>query len=255
MKIDEPIQSQNTALRNLWREAFGDSEVFLDSFFSTAFREERCRSVTIDGNVASALYWFDCFLNGERIAYVYAVATAKAYRGQGICHKLIENTHLHLKNLDYGGVILVPGSDGLFEFYKRMGYLIFSHIREFCCSADTADKKMQISKIGKTEYAKLRREFLPDSGVVQENENIDFLQTQADFYTGDGFLLAAREEDGDLFGVELLGDSTVAEKIVYALGYENGKFRIPAKDCPFSMYYPLGDSKIPEDGYFGLAFD
>ena len=95
MNIDKPNPTQIPALRNLWKEAFGDTDAFLDTFFSTAFSEERCRLVTIEVDVAAALYWFDCLYMDQSAAYSYAVATATAYRGQGICHKLMADTSQH----------------------------------------------------------------------------------------------------------------------------------------------------------------
>lgn len=253
MNIDAPLRSHIPALRNLWREAFGDTEVFLNAFFTTAFHTNRCRCVTENNQVIAALYWFNCLHMGRRIAYLYAVATTEDYRGQGICHKLMNNTHLHLQKLGYEGVILVPGNKRLFRFYENMGYQTCSHIREFSCTGMA--KKMQPYCINKNEYARLRRKLLPPGSVVQENENLDFLQTQAKFYAGTGFLLVAREEGDTLYGVELLGDESVAPGIVEALGYVKGIFRTPGKSTPFAMFLPLEYSKLLPPTYFGLAFD
>lgn len=46
------------ALRELWKEAFGDGDSFLDQFFSVAFAPERSRVAVVDGAVGAALYWF-----------------------------------------------------------------------------------------------------------------------------------------------------------------------------------------------------
>lgn len=253
MIIDKPTRSQIPFLRSIWREAFGDTEEFLDVFERTAFSVDRCRCVTVDGEVVAALYWFDCQYMGRRIAYLYAIATAKAYRGQGICHKLMEDTHRHLEGLGYEGAILVPSKRELFEFYKGIGYLTCSHIREFRC--DAAESKIEVREITPCEYAQLRRSFLPSGAVVQENENLEFLQTQAAFYTGDGFLLAARGENDTLCGIELLGDESAAPKIVRALGCTEGSFRTVGTDVPFAMYRPVSESKLSPPTYFGLAFD
>lgn len=253
MIIDAPKKSQIPELRCLWQEAFGDTEEFLDDFGRTAFHIDRCRCTEMDGKVAAALYWFECLHMGRRIAYVYAVATAEAYRGRGISHELMENTHRHLAKLGYDGVILVPGSKELFRFYEGMGYRISSTIREFSCTA--AAEEASLRSIDKTEYARLRRRLLPEGGVVHENENLDFLQTQAQFYAGPGFLLTARKEGNKLFGVELLGDETKAAEMVRALGCVQGTFRVPGEGKPFAMYRPLTDSSLPMPVYFGLAFD
>ena len=92
-KIGEPLPSQQKELRLLWKEAFGDDDTFLDTFEATAFSSSRCRCATINSRVVAALYWFDCSMNEKKIAYIYAVATSIKFRGQGICHALIEDTH------------------------------------------------------------------------------------------------------------------------------------------------------------------
>lgn len=253
MNINEPLQAHIPLLRRLWREAFGDTEDFLNTFFATAFRTDHCRCVMVNDEVIAALYWFDCLHMNRPIAYLYAVATAEEYRGQGICHKLISDTHLHLKKLGYEGAILVPGNKKLFSFYESMGYQNCSHIQEFDCIGNA--KTLPLYRIEKDAYARLRRKLLPHGGVIQENTNLDFLQTQAKFYAGPGFLLAARADGDTLYGIELLGNASFAPGIVQALGYIKGVFRTPGNGMPFAMFIPLGDSNSLPPSYFGLAFD
>lgn len=253
MNIDAPNKNHIPALRDLWREAFHDTEEFLDNFGMTAFSTERCRCVTVGEEMVAALYWFDCQHFEGKIAYLYAIATASKYRGQGICHKLIADTHRHLKKRGYEGAILVPGSRELFQLYERMGYQTCSYILEFSCLG--MPDEVDLCSIDKKEYGTLRRKLLPMGGVVQENENLDFLETHVKFYKGPAFLLVAHGNADTLYGVELLGDTTVAPRLVQALGYKKGVFRTPGTQKPFAMYYPLGDGKLSTPSYFGLAFD
>ena len=253
MIIDAPTAAQLPALRSLWREAFGDTEEFLDAFKATALSADRCRCAVADGALAGALYWFDCFCQGKRLAYLYAVATAKAFRGRGICHALMEDTHRHLERLGYQGTVLVPGEAELFRLYVEMGYRTCSTLRSFLCGAGPEDAALY--RIDTDEYARLRRQFLPAGGVIQEKESLDFLATQASFYAGTGFLLAARREGDRLNGIELLGNSEAAPGIVEALGCAEGTFRTPGPGQPFAMYRPLGENAPEPPTYFGLAFD
>ncbi len=253
MKIDTPALIHIPALRALWREAFGDSEAFLDRFFEVAFSPDRCRAVFDCDTPAAALYWFNGAYEGGRVAYLYAIATAKAYRGRGICTALMENTHRHLATLGYTGAVLVPGTPSLFAFYEKMGYSVCGTVHEFCCSAEK--EGVPIQKIDEKEYETLRKAFLPRGGIVQGKESIRFLHTEASFYTGDGFLLAAKKEDEHLHGIELLGDSAKAPFILRSLGCTEGCFRAPLGEKPFAMYCPLQDSSAPPPAYLGLAFD
>ena len=253
MIIKSPDNSQIPELKNLWKESFGDSEEFIDSFFTTAYSSNRCRCVTIDGEIASVLYWFDCLCDEKRIAYIYAVATLKAYRGRGLCHKLMDNVHKELNELGYSGVVLVPGEESLFRFYGNIGYETCCYIDEFSCPGKEKEK-VDVRKIDKKTFASLRKKYLPKFSVIQENENLEFLETQAEFYSGNGFLLTAVSEDDTLIGIEFLGDKSLCESIIYSLGFRNGTFRTNGSTKPFAMFYPIKEDVSPPT-YFGFAFD
>jgi len=276
----EPNETMLPQLRELWKEAFGDNDEFLDCFYETAFDKSRCRvafvdeteakTFTIDDKtlstpkVAGALYWFDCTVDNQRVAYVYAVATAKEFRGNGACHMLLEDTHKHLKSLSYSSVILVPGNEALIQLYEGCEYELCTKRSRIECTG--FDMELEIQEIEKEEYATLRRKFLPKNSVVQEGENLDFLATQARFYIGvdststeesdaaKTFLLTANIENENLYGIELLGDATLAPGIVHALGCKDGTFFTPGKDEGFAMWHGLREDAV-EPSYFGFAFD
>jgi len=253
MKTKKPDKSQIPQLKNLWKEAFSDTNEFIDSFFSTAFSPDRCRCVTIDSEVATVLYWLDCEFDGRKIAYIYAVATAKAYRGRGLCRKAMNDVHSQLKKLGYSGAILVPGEDSLFRFYTEMGYETCCYIDEFSC-VGKYNEKIEIKKIDKEVYASLRKKHLPELSVIQENENLDFLETYADFYSGKDFILCTVTQDDTLTGIEFLGERNLCESIVSSLGFKNGNFRTFGNTKPFAMFYPLEENITPPQ-YFSFAFD
>ena len=250
MNIDYPSPDQLDGLQKLWQEAFGDDDAFVEQFYTYGFAPDRCRCLTVDGQIAAALYWFDCSCQGKPLAYLYGVATAKAHRGKGLCRILTENTHSHLKYLGYAGEILVPAEDNLFQMYKKMGYSLCSSVSEFTCPA--GDIPVSLRSVDAEEYCRLRREFIPENGVLQEGDNLNFLQTLADFYAGEDFL-AAVYRDEKCFVPELLGNRDAAPGILAALHKSKGHFRTPGTQKPFAMYHALSDMPAPD--YFGLAFD
>lgn len=243
MKADFPTATQIPALRVLWKEAFGDSDALLDNFFKAGFSPERCRCMFAEGQAAAALYWFDCSCDSRPFAYIYAVATAKAHRGRGLCRALMADTHAHLKELGYRGCILVPGEKGLFTMYKKMGYTCFSGMDTIHCEAAA---EVPMRKISARQYTALRKQYLPHHGV--EQQGTEFLASYAQLYAGNDFLLAW----ADGLGLELLGNTAAAPGILATLGKKEGSFRIPGSQ-PFAMWHPLSD--VPEPGYFGIAFD
>ena len=252
MRIDYPLPDQMPQLRNLWQEAFGDSEDYLDLFFTTGFAPSRCRCVTEAGQVAAVLYWLDMFCGGQKFAYIYAVATAKTHRGRGLCRMLMEDSHKVLRSRGYYGAVLSPSDAGLARMYGTMGYSHCGSITQLRCEAGKTPAK--IRKVDAAAYNAKRNTLLQEGGLKLGKAAAEFLAAQAELYAGEDFTLAAvRTEDG-LFGIELLGDAENAPAILKALDCETGIFRISGGENTFAMFHPLKEKTI-KPTYLGIAFD
>ena len=257
MNIASTTESQIPSLRRLWQTAFGDTDDFLDDFFSTAYAPERSRCITVNGGVAAVLYWFDCELPSRtenvsrKLAYVYAVATDPIHRGKGLCRKLMEDTAETLTANGYDGIVLVPQKPSLIAMYEKMGFTHCSGVRE--CHV-MAGNPAPIQKISVQEFARRRMELAPVGTVLQWEENLRFLSTQAMFYAGKQFVAAVAEVEGRLWCPEFLGKPEDAPVLISALGYGEGDFRMPGEERPFAMFRPLAGD-CPQPAYFGLAFD
>ncbi|MBQ3030252.1 MAG: hypothetical protein IJD24_03425, partial [Agathobacter sp.] len=131
-------------------------------------------------------------------------------------------------------------------------YEMCTKISEITCSAENLG--VSITEISKEEYATLRPALLPKNSVIQGNENLDFLATQARFYKGDNFLLVGTIENENLHGIEFLGDISLAPGVVHALSCKDASLRTPGKDIPFAMFHAL-EENATEPTHFGFAFD
>lgn len=252
MRIDYPLPAQTQALRELWKEAFGDTDAYLDLFFGSGYAPTRCRCISEGEKLAAALYWLDMTCHGQRIAYIYAVATGRAFRGRGLCRALMEDTHRVLKGRGYAGAVLSPGDAGLARMYGTMGYSHCGGISQLRCQAGTVPAALR--RVDGITYQKKRNELLPPGGVGLEKAALRFLEAQAELYVGTETALAAIRTEKGLLGIELLGDTACASGILTKLGCQEGVFRIPGDDHPFAMFCPLKDrAKAPE--YLGIAFD
>ena len=252
MRIDHPSVHHHKQLRQLWQDAFGDSDAFLDSFYRTAYDPLRCRCVFLGEEVAAVLYWIDCTLEDQKLAYIYAVVTHPAHRGKGLCRALLSDTHALLAARGYAAAVLVPQKETLRTMYAGMGYENCGGLAEFACAA--GESAIPVRAIGPEEFAVLRRSLLPAGSVLQEGAGLSLLAQQLRFYTGTGFLLAGYQEKDILYAVELLGDPAAASGILKALGCREGHFRTPGTDRLFAMFHPLQAGIAPPD-YFGFAFD
>ncbi len=250
--IEFPGTAETKQLLELWKDAFGEYSGFWEMFLDTAFEPDHCRCITEAGQVLAGLFWFDCSCGEEKIAYIYAVATRPDQRGRGLCKGLLQDVHSHLAARGYSLAMLVPEGEGLRRMYGKLGYREGTNISEFSCTAGPSP--LSLRAVGPKEYAALRREFLPDGGVIQEGKNLAFLSRQTQFYAGTDFLLAAYQEGETLTAMELLGNREAAPGILRALNLEQGTFRIPGEEKPFAMAYPLQENAVLPS-YFGFAFD
>jgi len=227
MKPDYPATCDIPKLRKLWKLAFGDTEEFLDLFFSTAYAPDRCRCIRDDQEVAAALYWLDLDCQDQKFAYLYAVATDPAYRGKGLCRMLMEDTAAVLAARGYDGAILVPQDEGLRVMYGKMGYLPATTLEEgFCAAAFPCP----IAEISPEEYIRRRACLLPEGNPVPGKVALDFLTELARFYAGDDFLAAVSREQEHLRILEYLGDRDKTSALAAALGATEATLRTPARE-------------------------
>jgi len=252
MRIESPAPELIPQLLTLWKDVFGEWDGFWELYLETAFSPARCRCVLDDEKIAASLCWFDTTCAGQKMAYLYAVVTDPACRGRGLCRTLMEDTHRHLASLGYAAVLLVPAEEGLRKMYGKLGYRDCTTVSEFSCDAGTSP--VPLRAVGPAEYARLRREVLPENGVIQEGENLTFLARQAEFFSGADFLMAAYRDRDTLHVMELLGNSAAAPEILAALNCKQGSFRVPGEEKVFAMFHPLQE-KAAIPGYFGFAFD
>jgi len=68
-----------SSLRQLWKTVFGDSDEFLDRFFSLVYTPGMAAVIEEEGEIVSAAY----ALPLENAAYIFAVATHPNHRGKG----------------------------------------------------------------------------------------------------------------------------------------------------------------------------
>lgn len=252
MTFVHPNEADTHQLLALWKSVFGDWNGFWEGFLETGFSPDRCRCIAEQGQIIAALTWLDGSCNGQKIAYVYAVVTSPDHRGRGLCRALMADTHALLRSQGYAASLLVPAEHGLRAMYEKLGYEECTFVEEFKQTA--GEEAVSITAIGPEEFARLRRKYLPEGGVVQEEESLAFLARQAQFYAGTDFLMAAYADEKTLTAMELLGNKQAASGILRALGCKEGSFRCPGDTVPFAMWYPL-QTAAKKPAYFGFAFD
>ena len=252
MNIDCPVSTQIPNLRTLWKKAFGDTDAFLDVFFSTAYAPERCRCITAPEGVLAALYWLDMTCENQKFAYIYAVGTDPDHRGKGLCRYLMEDTARVLKEAGYQGAMLVPQDEGLRVMYSKMDYLPAAPIEESFHVAGSLP--VSVEEISCADYVARRKDFLPEGSVLPGAKTLVFLNQLAQFYAGEGFLAAVSRETEHLRILEYLGSADNIPALIAALGCREATVRKPGNNSLFAMYLPLTES-CTAPGYFPFCFD
>lgn len=252
MTADYPKIEQIPQLRKLWKEAFADTDDFLDAFFNLGFCPNRCRCIVENGQVLSAVYWFEVTCADSRYAYLYAVATAAASRGQGLFSMLLEDTRQLLTAEGFDGILLVPQTEALGQMYEKSGFFPCATVA--CHQISAGAEKIAVREIGPESFRLLRRDMLPDGGVLQEGALLAFLASQSHFWAGEGWLAAGQIYNEELVCQEFLGDLTAMPGLVRALGVQKGLFRTAGDTEPFAWLLPLTDC-CERPAYFALALD
>ncbi|MBR3768589.1 MAG: GNAT family N-acetyltransferase [Clostridia bacterium] len=150
-------QKSDKALKVLWKEAFGDDDCIIDSFFENTEGNARRFNVFVDGECASAFYLLECSVRNTSGVfhgyYLYAAATACKFRNQGFMTELIKSAINFSKDKDF--LILYPAEAVLHEFYKKIGFV--STVRAY-----NGDNLLQIYDMTAEDYCR----YVDEKGFV-----------------------------------------------------------------------------------------
>ena len=219
------IKSDLPGMIALWGEAFGDGPEAV-SFFFESF--PGCISYVAEdtGEVAAMVHALPQTLSPDTpAAYVYAVATAKAHRGKGLCRDLMAFAEGDLKRRGYACCVLTPGEPSLFRFYDKQDYrTVFTRTRTPFPGGEP---------ISAADYARLREQLLAVPHMVYDLQTLKYAAAVygLTFYrTGTGIAAA--------------GDGYVAEVL-------------PEDLCgaPFAMIKWLCGEKPLKNAYLGFALE
>ncbi len=119
-------------VRHIWKECFGDTDSYMNAFFSSAYKPEQTLVAKIDGTTVGALQLFPhtIFKDGKTYNSIYigGVSVLPEYRMQGISKKLMTAAEDHMQKNKIEISFLVPFS---FAFYEKMGYKCISYLSEY----------------------------------------------------------------------------------------------------------------------------
>ncbi len=152
-------------LKKMWNEIFGDEYQYIDMFFDKVFAKENTLVYERNG-VAAMLYMVEyLYKNNGKIhkgVYLYALATRKEYRGQGIMSLMIEYATNICKSRDYDFMFLIPAKDSLIKYYENKGFELFKYIEDGNVSNGYSYEKIDYENI------------FVNNGIVLTDEQLEF---------------------------------------------------------------------------------
>ena len=249
------------ALKALWKQAFGDTDAEIDSFFKTVYPEATGFCAEEDGAVIAMLFALPLTLaHGEetqKAAYLYAVATDEAFRGRGVCRALMEFAERTLRKHYVSCLLLVPETEKLASYYETMGYALQT-LRADAPQGAAAVVTPQgaAAVVTPQEYAGLRETLLFDVPHTRYSKaQLDYAAEDLDFYRLEqGYALgcAAVRRAGQIVE-ELLPDARMLPALAAALGAGQYPVKTPGHGTMNCMAKWLDAEK--QTAPIWLAFD
>ena len=252
------------ALTALWSACFGDSTETVEGFWARLLPQAAVFAAKVDGLPVSML----CALptqwitdDGQTVpaAYLYAVCTAPAHRGRGLCRALISYAEKALQADGIGLAYLSPAGKGLFDFYRALGYSEAFSRREYTVSAEKHPCK--ITRLAPSAYRNLREMQLYGNCISVGEALIDWLRFGgAELYhieTAQSVCCAAAIRNGGTTTlVELLPDvPEAAETLCAALNVPEARICVPGEAVPCGMAKALSkNAALPQYAYLGPDF-
>ena len=117
------LDREEREIKRLWREVFGDEEALVDKFLINCRTHSDSYLHYEDGQLVSMLHVVPFRSDsGERIAYVYAVATSPEWRHKGLASALMSEAMEKLPH-SFDRAVLIPSGDEAARFYERFGFV------------------------------------------------------------------------------------------------------------------------------------
>lgn len=157
------------ALKGLWKRAFGDSDEYIDLFFTHRFAPDETLVALEGDSPVSMLFLLPLTLCAGEAAYdaryIYAVATHPDHRSRGYSGALLAEAHRTLAAQGVDLSLLVPASDKLFAYYGARGYQTKFFVQKETFTACPGAPAARTTLTTMTQMAPLRNERFSQSAL------------------------------------------------------------------------------------------
>lgn len=155
--------------RELWKQAFNDSEKFMDLYFNRVYQPKYNITCQINRHVVAALQTlpYTLLYHGSEVktAYISGVSTHPDFRQQGVADNLMRQAHFDLFYKEVVFATLIPAEKWLYEWYGRCGYAE----QITCTPPPTGIEKMNFETFDKLQRTK-------NCVLLHDREGFDIIQ-------------------------------------------------------------------------------
>ncbi|GAB6011044.1 GNAT family N-acetyltransferase [Viscerimonas tarda] len=113
-------------VRQMWKTCFGDSDEFMDIYFSRKYKHENTLIYFEEGVAVSSLqllpYEMRFYGSIVPVAYISGACTLPGYRGKGYMKSLLMASYKLMQERRIPISLLVPAKEWLYGFYAKYGY-------------------------------------------------------------------------------------------------------------------------------------
>lgn len=113
-------------VRQMWKTVFGDSDEYVDIYFSQKYKNENTLIYFEEGEAVASLqmweYKFSFYDKKIPVYYFAGLATYEEHRRKGYMASLMRRAHEVMQERNIALAILVPAEEWLFAFYEQYGY-------------------------------------------------------------------------------------------------------------------------------------
>lgn len=280
--IDRAGPGDREAVRRLFDLCFPGEEQFGDWFFRRVWRPEQTWLWRQAGEPAAMVQLLPVSLwQGEEelpAAYVYALGTHPAARGQGLARQLLDRCKAIAGGQGREALLLIPQQPSLFAYYSRQGYRTAFWAEQALVQAGPLPPEVSLRQAGPRDAAQMadfyrrqladrlyaarrQREFQLQLELYQDH---CWLACRQGRLTGWAFLEQEGRQETELLGAEAFGpDGLLAASGALArLGGQSCLCRgigWQGEKLPFAMALPLtGRAAQALDrgsGYCNLLFN
>lgn len=268
-------------IKDLWKQAFGDTDESTDFYFSHIHKNENMLIDVENGIVRAMLtmHPVELWQNGKCTSarYIYAVATHNNFRSQGISTRLLEYAHGYMREQNIKISLLVPATKELFDFYEKRRYVSAVYlcektflkenvdVPEFLYTCDVCDAK---------DYYEIRKKAFKNSEpfIAWGKDELSNVMAYARFCGGEFYKISTGKaqaavyivrDGGVVYVREIACDGMSIESVISVLCDKYGVDKYIVRvlqdgECgsEYAMICNLKDENIMINGaYFNLAME